>query len=172
MLDTIMVLLKELEDGKPHMPPTMLFNEGWLLRVILHWFSQNNVSDRPLSFSPGAVWFSEGLLASQFLPVRRGDELAELYTHADGIIGNIEAGGRGKADIQLVAPGSQIKNEASFKKYMQKELVHQKVRQRVETYKGRSDYEDKRKWFEEYFEPLLNRIAVSFTGTSKNSLPG
>ena len=220
MFDTIMVLLKELEDGKPHLPPTLLFNEGWLLRLILHWFSQNNISDHPLSFSLGAVWFSEGLLSSQFLPVHRGDELAESYTHADGVIGNIEAGGRGKTDIQLVkpyeqfvvleaklfsklsagiarvpgynqaarniacmvsvaaeskssidkfktlgfyviAPETQIKKEASFEKYMQKESVHQKVRQRVETYKGRPDYDEKKKWFGEHFEPLLSKINVS-----------
>ena len=41
MLETVMPLLKELEHEKPHMPHTELYNEVWLLRVILHWFYQN-----------------------------------------------------------------------------------------------------------------------------------
>ena len=220
MLEIVMSLLKELENEKPHMPPTTLYNEGWLLRVILHWFYQNQVSGHPLYFLPGAEWHSEGLLSSKFLPAYLGDELAESYTHADGVIGNIAVGGKGRGDIILVepfeqflvleaklfsklaggtskvpgydqaarniacmaevvkrsgcsiegfqslgfyvlAPECQINSETTFKEYTQKESVHQKVRQRVEAYKGRSDYEDKQNWFLEYFEPLLNRIDVS-----------
>ncbi len=36
------------------------------------------------------MWFFEALLASQFLPERRGDERAECFTHADGLIGHFE----------------------------------------------------------------------------------
>ena len=61
----------------------------------------------------------------------------------------------------VLAPECQINSEVTFKKYIQKESVQQKVRQRVEAYKGRPDYEEKRKWFDQYFEPLIDKIDVS-----------
>ena len=108
MLNTIMLLLEQLEAKKPNMPPTILYNEGWLLRVVMHWFFQNQVADHPFSFKSGADWFSEGLLSTPFLAARRGDPLAESYTHADGVIGNIAVGGAGKGDICLVEPFEQF----------------------------------------------------------------
>ena len=153
------------------------------------------------------------------MPVYQGDILAEVYTHADGVIGHIAVGKAGRGDIFLIepfeqfivleaklfsklaggilkvpgfdqaarnvacmaevvkrsncsiegirslgfyvlAPECQINSEATFKEYTQKEAVQQKVRQRVESYRGRSDYEDKRQWLEKYFEPLIDKIDV------------
>jgi len=108
MLEIIKVLLEELDSDKKHMPPTILYNEGWLLRVILWYLSQYQIKDLPFSFCNGADWYSEGLLRSPFLPVYRGDELAESYTHADGIIGNIAVGGVGQSDIRLIDPYEQF----------------------------------------------------------------
>ena len=87
MLEIIKLLLEELDSDNNHMPPTVLYNEGWLLRLIIWWFSQNRKRDFPLTFCSGAEWYSEGLLTTPFLPVYQGDKLAESYTHADGIIG-------------------------------------------------------------------------------------
>ncbi len=64
MLDEIKLLLEELDSDKRHMLPTTFYNEGWLLRVILHWFYQNQVSGHLLFFLPGVDWYSEGLLLS------------------------------------------------------------------------------------------------------------
>jgi len=108
MLETIKLLLEELDSDNNHMPPTVLYNEGWLLKLILWWVSQNQIKDSPLSFCDGADWYSEGLLATPFLPVYRGDKLAESYTHADGIIGNIAVGGVGRTDIRLIDPCEQF----------------------------------------------------------------
>ncbi|MEW5920984.1 MAG: hypothetical protein AB1796_08595 [Bacillota bacterium] len=58
----------------------------------------------------------------------------------------------------LLAPEAQIKGEPSFTEFMQKESVYQNVLSRVESYKERSDYPEKRKWFEDYFEPLFSKI--------------
>lgn len=219
MLDIISALFNDLDTGKGHMPPSILYNEGWLLRVILYWFSKNLTIEHPLAFQPGADWYSEGLLSSQFFPQYRGDELAETYTHADGIIGNIGVGKEGKADVFLVepfkqfavleaklcsklsgdttripgynqvartvacmasvisnsrcpveefdllgfyvlAPENEIEKEPTFYAYMGKESVYDTVLSRVELYKDRSNYLEKRKWFEEYFEPLLMKIEL------------
>jgi hypothetical protein len=219
MLNTIMLLLEKLESEKPNMPPTVLYNEGWLLRVVLQWFFQNQVADHPFSFKTGAGWFSEGLLSSPFLAARRGDPLAESYTHADGVIGNIAVGGAGKGDICLIepfeqfvvleaklfsklaggttrvagynqaarnvacmakvielsgasidsfnslgfyviTPQSQLDKEPSFNEFIQKESLYQKVLARVESYKARSDYAEKRDWLEIFFIPVLSKLNV------------
>lgn len=33
-------------------PATILYNEGWLLRLVLDWFASNEPSDHILSFLP------------------------------------------------------------------------------------------------------------------------
>ena len=57
-------------------PPTELYNEGWLLRVALDWFSTDGPSDSQFSFSPGRLGipkadlllaFSLGLVATRRL---------------------------------------------------------------------------------------------------------
>jgi len=84
------------------LPPTDLYNEGWLLRLVLDWFERSHLEGHPLSLFDDARWYSEALLASRFLPTRRGDPLAESYTHADGVVGHfdISPGERGEATLR------------------------------------------------------------------------
>ncbi|WP_423907145.1 hypothetical protein [Candidatus Spongiihabitans sp.] len=70
------------------MPRTELFNEGWLLRVVLDWYSHQRNLDSPFAFEQGAKWYSEGRLSSPFLARHKGDQCAEKHTNADGIIGH------------------------------------------------------------------------------------
>ncbi|MGB2937323.1 MAG: hypothetical protein WBD05_03865, partial [Phycisphaerae bacterium] len=84
------------------------FNENWLLRLVLDWFSEHDVGEHPLAFSEGARWFSEALLPSAFLSRRRGDTLAESWTHADGLIGHFQIGGSGRGDLRLLQDASQL----------------------------------------------------------------
>lgn len=53
--------------------PTEVFNEGWMLRLLLDWMAAEGRSDHPLSFDEAARWSSEAVLPSSFLPRRRGD---------------------------------------------------------------------------------------------------
>lgn len=82
-------------------PATEYYNETWMLRIVLDWFSNNNVKDHPLSFSEESRWFSEGLIPSQFLPRSRKDSLGESWTHSDAIIGHFQIGQGGRADVKL-----------------------------------------------------------------------
>ena len=59
------------------LPPTDLYNEGWMLRLVLDWFSQNPMIQHELRFCEGSDWYSEALLPSAFLARKRGDGLAE-----------------------------------------------------------------------------------------------
>jgi hypothetical protein len=101
MLNRVVELLARCASNASVLPPTELYNEGWLLRLVLDWFDRNRTLSHQLSFLPGARWYSEALLPSRFLPQRRGDERAESFTHADGIIGHfsIAPGERGAASV-------------------------------------------------------------------------
>ena len=101
-------MLEAAAGGQPNFPPTLLYNEGWLGRLVMQWFSAHPVPDHPLHFPPGAKWFSEALLPSAFRPRRRGDPLGESRTHADGVIGHFRIGEVGKADLSLAPEGTQL----------------------------------------------------------------
>ena len=88
-------LLEACESGNPAFPPTTLFGEGWLLRVIIDWFAHHGGDRYPLSPQPGARWFAEAWLPSAFLARYRGDDLAESRTHADAAIGHFRIGDPG-----------------------------------------------------------------------------
>jgi hypothetical protein len=101
VLRSIANILERCGTDDAVLPPTALYNEGWLLRLVLDWFSHRRDIVHPLSFMPGARWYSEALLPSQFLAETRGDARAESFTHADGLIGHfhIRSGTRGEATI-------------------------------------------------------------------------
>lgn len=90
-------------------PATLLYNEGWLLRLVLDWFANHRSKvQHLLSFQPGARWFSEALLPSQFFASARGDRLAEGWTHADGVIGHVAIGSAALADTRLNPDAEQF----------------------------------------------------------------
>ena len=89
-------------------PATVFYNEGWLLRLIVDWFSRNQCTGHPLNFNHDARWFSEALLPSQFFARHRGDNLAEGWTHADGVIGHVLIGEASLADTKIASDATQF----------------------------------------------------------------
>jgi len=86
------------------LPPTALFNEGWMLRLVLDWASRHRSAIPELMFDNDSRWYSEALLWSRFRPRRRGDTAGEGFTHADGVIGHFRLRPGGRGDIELL-PG-------------------------------------------------------------------
>lgn len=103
----IVAMLQGCREPDRLFPATVLYNEGWMLRTVLHWFSRQPNGNHPLTFLPGARWFSEGLLPSQFRPRTRSDNRAESRTHADGVVGHIDVNKDGRADIALLKDATQ-----------------------------------------------------------------
>lgn len=101
-LKRIQAMLESCMTESPSFPPTELYNETWLLRLVLDWFSRHEVPDHFLSVPEGGRWFSEAWLPSAFLrrPGQK-DLLAESWTHGDAVVGHFHVGTRGKADVRL-----------------------------------------------------------------------
>ncbi|MEW6405905.1 MAG: hypothetical protein AB1649_29305 [Chloroflexota bacterium] len=108
VLNGIHKLIDTADSKRDNFPPTLLYNEGWLLRLALAWFARHKVRAHPLAFEKGATWFSEALLPSPFRPRHRGDRHAETRTHADGIIGHFSIGRSTKADARLLPDATQL----------------------------------------------------------------
>ncbi len=106
--ERIKAMLEECEAGAPAFPPTTLFGEGWLLRVVVDWFAEQGGDRYPLSPLVGARWFSEAWLPSAFQARFRGDGLAESRTHADGVIGHFAIGDPGSSGLALAPDARQF----------------------------------------------------------------
>jgi len=108
VLDGLHRLIDAAESEPANFPPTLIYNEGWLLRLVLDWYSKHPLTDSPLLFQQRATWFSEALLPTPFRPRYRGDTRAEARTHADGIFGHISVGRSAKADARLIDEATQL----------------------------------------------------------------
>lgn len=108
IMNRVRAMLEECEGVEPAFPPSTLFGEQWLLRVVVDWFEQHGGDRYPMSPSPGARWFSEAWLPSAFLPRYRGDQLGESRTHADAAIGHFRIGDPGTSGLTLEADARQF----------------------------------------------------------------
>jgi hypothetical protein len=104
---SVLEILTSAESSARRVPPTLLYNEGWLLRLVLQ-IAAAGIHCLPFAFAPNARWFSEGLLYSAFLPRMRGDKLAESWTHADGVVGHFHLDERTKTGVVLDDRGDQF----------------------------------------------------------------
>jgi len=102
----LMRLLQAAADD-PRFPPTLLYNENWMLRLVLDWLVGGGASSL-MHVAPGANWYSEALLRSAFPPRFRGDPLAESYTRADGVIGHFRLAGNGTGELELLRQARQL----------------------------------------------------------------
>ena len=94
VMKKITELLEMCGDDNPPMPPTVLYCEGWLLRLVLHWFWEHKTKHQ-FALHPRARWYSEAQLSSRFREERRGEKIdgkrvAESNTYADGVLGHFD----------------------------------------------------------------------------------
>ena len=107
----IVAMLARSDGDQRQFPPTLLYNEGWLLRLVLDWFCTTQVQGHPLNFAPGARWFSEARLASRYMARAGSPEsraYAEGFTHADGVIGHFDLGSPDRSDAVLASSATQF----------------------------------------------------------------
>ena len=116
MIKQISDLLERCEDkDNTVMPPTELFNEGWLLRVTLNWFAHNRSTKHKLAFQDDSRWYSEAQIATRFKAEYKGDPVAETHSRADGVIGHfaISPSKKGGGQVTL-EEARQFEEERQF----------------------------------------------------------
>ena len=107
-MNLICELISSFDPAHPNFRPTEIYNEGWLLKLVLHQASTFQDATHALGFLPRSDWYSEALLPTAFKARYRGDPFAEKRTHADGVIGHVVVGRRGKADLELASDAAQL----------------------------------------------------------------
>ncbi|MGB2955969.1 MAG: hypothetical protein WBB64_08385 [Anaerolineales bacterium] len=108
MLSILTDLLSAYDPESPHFRPTEIYNESWLVKLIMSQASSIPAEDHPLSFLPGSSWYSEALLPTAFKAQKKGDHLAESRTNADVVIGHFRIGQKAKADFELTENAKQF----------------------------------------------------------------
>jgi len=130
-LKTIMEVYESIfsENNKMgNLLPTELYNETWMLRLVLYWFAKDEnkgetFANIPISINTDSNWFSEGRLGTVFKD--------EKYTHADGIYGNIIIGDNGYSDVKLT-PGCKqfvVTESKMFSKFSPRITKHSNYNQ-------------------------------------------
>jgi len=108
---TIYKMLEMAHTDETVFPPTTLYKEGWMLRIVLSAQSEG-VKCLPFTFLPGARWYSEALIGSPFLkrPARRfkRDTLYENYTHLDASVGHFDIRPGTKTGLELRPDSKQF----------------------------------------------------------------
>ena len=107
VLADISAFIAALHTDSRHGPATLLYNEGWMLRLVLG-AAARGIRGLPAPFAPGARWFTEALIYTPFRARTRGDKLAESVTHADGVIGHFDIGRSSRAGLHLSPEATQL----------------------------------------------------------------
>ncbi len=107
-MDLLSKLISSFDAANPNFRPTELYNESWLIKLVLQQASELPTSDYPLGFLDGSNWFSEALLPTAFQARFRSDPLSESRTNADGVVGHFTIGEKAKADLELRGNAAQF----------------------------------------------------------------
>lgn len=103
--DTLIQLVSEIlskcNSNETNISPTLLYNEGWMVRLLVSASIQEGIHLQDIDFSKVRNWYSEGLISTPFLPTERSDKLGEGYTHADMVIGDFEVKPSERGDITI-----------------------------------------------------------------------
>ncbi len=119
-------MLQLCSTDKTNFPPTLLYNEGWMLRLLLDWLT-THPDEGDFNFPANVNWYSEALLASPFHPRFRGDKYGESYTHADGAIGQFEIGREGASYLKLKSDATHfVVTEAKMLSKLSSGVTHAK----------------------------------------------
>lgn len=110
MFDIIAKLLQQCVESESVLPPTELYNESWMIRIVVDWFSTYAGNEHQFSFLSESRWYSEAYLPTTFTPTTKipKDELGEYSTQADAIIGDFTVGNVSKRDFKLTQSAKQF----------------------------------------------------------------
>ncbi len=97
---SIIEIIKSVESNNPHINPTIIYNEGWMTRLLVHQSIVEGLILEAIDFSKVANWSSEALISSPFITARNH---REGYTHADIAIGDFSVDFTTRGEIKIDA---------------------------------------------------------------------
>jgi len=101
MMKIISRILSRCSTNDTNICPTILYNEGWMTRLLVEVSIEAQLKLAHIDFSSIRHWYSEGLLSSPFLARNRQDNLAEGYTHVDMALGDFHVDSSNRGDISI-----------------------------------------------------------------------
>jgi len=101
MIEAVTRILDRCATGHTNICPTILYNEGWMTRLLVEVSKDARIRLGNIDFAVIEHWYSEGLMSSPFLARSRKDDLAEGYTHADMALGDFRVDFANRGDITV-----------------------------------------------------------------------
>lgn len=99
-MQNIIEIIKSIETSQPNVNPTVIYNEGWMTRLLVIESIQEKLKLESIDFSNISNWTSEALISSPFIQTKSH---REGYTHADIAIGDFRVDYLKRGEIEIQA---------------------------------------------------------------------
>jgi len=97
-------LLEQLDGDQRLMPPTLLYNEGWMLRLVLDAGGRGLLPD---FMDNNESWYSEAQLRTPF--GRERGPMSESNTHPDGVVGDFRVIADTKSGLEVRQDATRLR---------------------------------------------------------------
>lgn len=108
VLDRIQTMLQSCVTGSSLFPLTTVYNESWLLRLVVDWFSTYHVPQHLLTFPDHAWWFGGALLPTPFGADSKKNRPGDSWTHVDAAVGQFEVRNPAKPELVLLPNSTHL----------------------------------------------------------------
>ncbi len=120
----VLEIINTIETSKANINPTIIYNEGWMTRLLVYYSIQEQIKIKEIDFSLINHWTSEALISSPFV---KASKLREGYTHADIALGDFNVKYENRGEIIVCPKASQFGIiEAKMKSPLSKGTTHAK----------------------------------------------
>ena len=108
VMDRIQTMLKSCMTDSPPLPLTIVYNENWLLRLVVDWFSAHHVPQQLLTFPDNAWWFGEALLPTPFGADTKRKRPGDAWTQVDAVVGQFEIRNPARPELVLLPNSTHL----------------------------------------------------------------
>lgn len=98
-MEDILEIIKSIDSDHSHLNPTVIYNEGWMTRLLVNNSIRYSIKIKGLDFGRMEKWTSEALISSPFI---RADFDREGYTHADIVLGDFSVSYETRGEIVIL----------------------------------------------------------------------
>ncbi len=95
-MKSIIDIISSIETNSPNLNPTVIYNEGWMTRILVNQSLKEKTKLPGLDFGEIINWTSEALISSPFV---QAPKFKEGYTHADIALGHFKVDYQNRGEI-------------------------------------------------------------------------